>query len=607
MNVSRLPIWLPIGIVATALLATVSLVARHRVEAGNQATGLAVELETVEGLAAAQGIPLDRALDQLKAQGVNAMVLSEETVAELVAEGRLRPDSASAYGFSGDPASNARLSRAFAARFPAFRDGGMRSGVPIGAARATSVGLNPEQAQIARDRGFAIIARFSNPVGADRQTVRETLSWAHELGATVFLPQGETVLGRRDALPATVEALEELDMTYVTPEFGKIGGDANIVAKIPGRIVRLHSAQAQELDRLSLPDAVERYAKAARERNIRYLLIRPLSPGAEAPLSAFVDFVKRIHRQLLKEGGAVGTPRPFAAPEVPRPVFPLLALAAMSVVGFLGITFVRPTGLRIAGWTLLGLLGVACWTDAARPFAALLAALAFPVAAFVALDRGPDALRRPLVGFLTVVGISLVGGLTVAGLLNDLPYYVKADVFPGVKLAVFLPVVAVFLYFATQGLDLKAELRNPITWGAATFALVVLAVLGFMLTRTGNDGPAGVSPTELAFRNLLDNVLYVRPRTKEFLIGHPLLVVGIGMLNGSRREGKGSAAAIWAALALAGGAIGATSVVNTLCHLHTPIALNLVRIAIGALLGCIIGLVLWGLVRRALPRIGGGT
>jgi hypothetical protein len=109
--------------------------------------------------------------------------------------------------------------------------------------------------------------------------------------------------------------------------------------------------------------------------------------------------------------------------------------------------------------------------------------------------------------------------------------------------------------------------------------------------------------------------MFVRPRTKEFLIGHPLLIVGIGMMSlfrvGVRSPGleveepaqdKGQALTGWAALAMMIGSMGQTDIVNTLCHLHIPVMLSVARIGIGALLGCIIGTALWAIVLRLLPR-----
>jgi hypothetical protein len=120
--------------------------------------------------------------------------------------------------------------------------------------------------------------------------------------------------------------------------------------------------------------------------------------------------------------------------------------------------------------------------------------------------------------------------------------------------------------------------------------LVLLAVV-LMLMRTGNEAPGAVSDIELRLRALLENLMNVRPRTKEFLIGHPALVLALMLLIQHRRA--------WLPLAMLLGAIGQVSVVNTFCHLHSPLAVSLLRVAWGAGLGVGLGLsilAVWGLL-----------
>src|SRR5205823_12796035 len=99
--------------------------------------------------------------------------------------------------------------------------------------------------------------------------------------------------------------------------------------------------------------------------------------------------------------------------------------------------------------------------------------------------------------------------------------------------------------------------------------------------------------TEMSLRNMLDRYL-VRPRTKEFLIGHPALLAAL--LLGATRAGRG----VRLSLALIG-SIGQVSMVNSFCHLHTPLLMTVTRVFNGLWLGVLIG---WGAARllgRRLP------
>jgi hypothetical protein len=141
----------------------------------------------------------------------------------------------------------------------------------------------------------------------------------------------------------------------------------------------------------------------------------------------------------------------------------------------------------------------------------------------------------------------------------------------------------------------QALWNQPMTLGGIVIGLVALVALAFLLARSGNDPGVGVSGLELKFRALLDRVLLVRPRTKEFLIGHPALLLGIALAAMRRPK--------WALPVLIVGTIGQVSIVNTFCHLHTPLAVSVLRVVNGLWTGIVVALVAaWVLDRLWLSR-----
>jgi hypothetical protein len=115
-------------------------------------------------------------------------------------------------------------------------------------------------------------------------------------------------------------------------------------------------------------------------------------------------------------------------------------------------------------------------------------------------------------------------------------------------------------------------------------------------------------------RNVLDRFLYVRPRTKEFMIGHPMLVIGVGMLSvyytlraklvdNPSLEPRVKALGGWTTIVLMVSAMGQTGIVNTLSHIHIPVLLSIARVGIGLVIGCIIGLAFWSVLSRAALRV----
>jgi hypothetical protein len=605
----------------TTVLACISIAMRVKVENSNNQYAIAADSDSIESLAASEGLTIEEAIPRLKQQGLNAIVLQEQTVGELISEGRveligmtLQPSAnisdrgqVKSLAFADD-ATVDRVVQGLTIRFgdlvKSSRPRDRKLALPpvdTASLRGTAIGLDPRIADIAKKNGLMIIARCSNPSGITSKAVGQTLTWANRLGATIFLAQGEQVLGRRDAIETTANTLTSLKMLYASPEFAKLGGDVDMLERIPGSVIRLHSAQAAELDKLSVGAAVERYRKAGKERNMRVLLVRPLSNASDAPLTSLGEFIGSIQSALAKEGLSVGTPVPYKAPGVPSFLRILIGLAGGACLFWTGIQVLRGqykvhASLVLALLTILG----SATNGKGLQIAALSLSMVFPVAAYLWLMRTKP---NVWVGFFGISLLSMVGGLCVAGLLNGIDYYIRAETFGGVKASVFLPIFVIGIACFAHLNNFRGALKEPITWGAAATGVLILGGLGLMVMRTGNDNPNAVSGGELAFRGLLEQLLPVRPRTKSFLVGFPALFIALSLLARVRyqpvRLGKLSG---WTALLVMVGGIGLTDVVNTFCHLHTPVMTSLFRNIEGIVLGLVIGVVIWTLLHKVLEK-----
>jgi len=118
--------------------------------------------------------------------------------------------------------------------------------------------------------------------------------------------------------------------------------------------------------------------------------------------------------------------------------------------------------------------------------------------------------------------------------------------------------------------------------------LFVLAVAGIYILRTGNFG-LPVMELEIKLREALERLLLVRPRLKEFLIGHPALVLLLASNHKQLRP-----------ILLSIAVIGQLSLVNTFTHIHTPVLLSLLRSIYGLVFGFAIG---WLILRLCLILI----
>lgn len=603
----KAPVWLWAAVVLSALIASFNLSYRYRAEADNRAVGLLVEAGVLEDMAAVSGESFGELLARYKLNGLTGVALTEQTIGELCDRGALQlAEGEDSTRISGSSPLVAHVRAALSVRLKSqqavqhLADDSILVKAPAGFLRSVSVGINPVLAAWVSQVGLEIVARHGNGIGYDEATITWLLTVSKGMGAKYFLPSGDQVLGSRKLLPFTRSELRRLELYYVTPEFVKITGDASTATELVDQTVRLHSIQAAEIDRMDPASVFERYGKAFRERNIRWLLVRPMTQASEDSVESFGSMLQSLAHRIGDEGGAIKAPRPFTDPGLPKWAPLALALVSVVCVIWLGMEILpRPWSFLVAVLSIL--LAVASYSEGARNYYALVAALAFPIIGYVLLDwQKPGIIWR----YLILSGFSLVGGLVTAGMLVDATYMIHADQFSGVKVAQFLPIFVVGALLARQVIDLKAAMKSPIYWGTALLSIVGLVALLFMMGRSGNDNPASVSGLELKFRAILDQVLYTRPRTKEFLIGHPALIVGLGLLTASLKNPKLKGVA---AVLLIVGMVGQTSIVNTMCHLHTPLDVSLSRIVIGVIVGGIIGAIVWVVVRSALVRVEGNS
>jgi len=458
------------------------------------------------------------------------------------------------------------------------------------------LGLDPVQVAQVRAGGKPIVARLINPQGITPLALRGSLLFAREQGASLLIFAGDQVLGYRPGLQATAHNIQANAMRFGAIEFAKQAGAGNLTQAIPQHTVRVHSVGLAESLLLSPGEIVERLERAAQERNIRVLYLR----AAGADTATLRDILQQLERRLHRAGYAIreSGARPFGALQPPAWQFALVGLGVGVLAGW-ALTLFR----RVGVWAFAPLaLGVAfallCLLPLGRKAVALAAALLFPTVGVVAmawLAQGVapnlwQGARLLLVPFAW----SLMGALHIVGLLAETPFLIKADQFAGVKLAHALPLLLVLVFYTAWVVgrwDFWREwLTHPVLWGQALLALVVLGAVGLMLIRTGNEAPGAVPDWELRMRALLESVMQVRPRTKEFLIGHPALVVGVWMLLTGRTR--------FLPLVMFLATIGQASVVNTFCHLHSPLLVSLQRTGWGILLGVGLGLLVLGVLTR---------
>ena len=521
--------------------------------------------------------------------------------------------------------------------------------------RTLGLGLPPDAIRAARATGLAIVGRIGNFLTVTPTRAALALNALRAQGAKIVIFNGDDVLGFKDMerdtslllrdpdAPHATQAGETLPpasgLVYGAVEFSKQHGDEKLSAMLHGDYVRVHAIQAAELANMDENEVEERFVKAVRERNMRLCYVRLLTQGGEDPVGQNVEFLKKLNRSMARGafatggGFAFGPAERFGETGVARPVFALVALGvaggtAWMVAALLPLPNRWPRGILLL--LLLFCVGLALAGETGRRLAALLAGISFPALACLltfprvqermAGEAGSPMDARPLSKFACVregarrlaiaSGVTAIGIIHVVGLLATRPFMLRANQFLGIKAQHAIPVVIIAAAALVGGvarsgegwrafrnriesriqsiLDSPLQLRLVLVGGIALFALMLI------VARTGNDAGVGVSGFELKARSILDRFLVERPRTKEFLIGHPAFVLGIAWWLRGRRK--------LALPAFVVGSIGQVSILNTFCHIHTPLPVSIWRDVIGLVIGAVIGVLAFYLAELVLPR-----
>lgn len=497
------------------------------------------------------------------------------------------------------------------------------------------VGFDPADFALADAAGLRPVPRPRPAPGESPDSVKQIWSdlaaLAPKADSVIFY--GDEIIGYRadsaDGLLATAAAINRLGWTVDLIEnmsqlsYVEQKGYQLVAEATNYRVARVFS-MGQAWQNKEVPSNVANmWARAVPERNIRVLFIRPffgnLAPGQTATDATAQTLLATSHA-LQKQGFVPGTPGFFTPYEVP---WLMRGLMGIAVVGagllWLGL-FVE---LRERFWVPLGLVGAllsiaACFV-APNMGATLLsigAATLFPTLAVTwlmarwNLNAQADAANEPtapqgartfgglvakvVAGMLTFFGLCLVGGLLVAASLGDIRHMLEFAFFRGVKLVFILPLLLVLVGYLLLGragsltqtgrfllgkvdriLDRSVKYRD-----LAVGAVVGLAVL-YYITRSGNFPILPVSGLEIKMRTALEQLLFARPRNKEFLIAYPALILAATLLwSGWRR---------WVWLLLVAASTGAVSVVNSFEHVRTPWLMSLLRGVNGLWVGAIVG------------------
>ena len=490
-----------------------------------------------------------------------------------------------------------------------------------------ALGIPTDQIDLAKHLGLLVIPRFQNDERFAKPQIEgmidDVLQRDRLVSTIVFFGLRNAVAGYPDHLVDASDVFKEHGPKSERPfNFGAIEtyddsqiqkGSETLARLIPGQTVRVQAISKTELDKIDLNEAIGRYELGVRERNVRVVYLRPW-PHRDGDLSieqTNVEMIKTLAGDLRAHGFRFGRATPIPLYHGDNRI--LVGVATLAVPSML-VLLLGSFGWYRRNWAIgfyaIGVVayaaGIASHHDMlVRSMFALCGALLFATAAFVAIagafreppaQKFSDQIVRSLAWTLLATGVALLGALVVIGIMSSPLAMEEIERFRGVKLVLALPpLIALLLYLFSgrfnSGIERPADVLAARVQVYQLFVGLVICAAGALLVmRSGNQSDVGPSQLELAMRHGLAAALNVRPRLKEFAVGFPALML-LPALTPAHRKVAG-----WL-FALAIG-VGLGDLIDTFSHLHTPIAISLLRVIIGLVVGALAGSMLIAIYRK---------
>ncbi len=207
-----------------------------------------------------------------------------------------------------------------------------------------------------------------------------------------------------------------------------------------------------------------------------------------------------------------------------------------------------------------------------------------------------EKLSAPLLAVISPILLALImslGGIVMSSLLSGIDYYINNDIFRGIKLSLFAPllytaVAFYFMFMQNKISEIVESIKGILFFNIKVYWVIIAGIVGLVgliyIRRSGNVNT--ISSLETAMRSLITESFAARPRTKEFIVGYPCLVLFVYYLKKTNIR-------LLQIILACGAAICAASISNSFCHVFTDAATIFMRVVNGLLIAAPICIVVY--------------
>lgn len=498
------------------------------------------------------------------------------------------------------------------------------------------LGMPTDEMQAVNDAGFYVVARPTNYRQCTKDDIDAFFDRLDGYQVSAIVASGSQTLGAPDESQYMAQQMRQRGLTLGMIEgvtqlkFFPQDGMLDIAKANDYQSARLYSIPKDEQKKMKVNEAIDRWGTTDDERNIRFNLLKTFEKPAPdmTLLETNMSYVAGVKNKLEAQGFTMGRAGVFASfyPEAPLRSLVMLGVASGIV---LYLSLVIPAMKSKQAYILLAVLALVMVVpvlmghgNKIRVAAALAAANVFPaISVLWILDKIRQRVPQQGAGLLRMIGtgvaalfvcgmISYVGAAYLSASLADTEYLLEVNIFRGIKLTFILPIVLVAIGFLqrfdvfdgkmddTEGFleQFKRILDVPVKVKTLLGLFLVLVAAVVLVARSGHTMGMPVSATELKFRAFLEQAMYARPRTKEFMIGHPaFLLAAMAWFR------KWPTMVLFVLVMVA--TIGQGSMVETFAHMRSPILMSTARGLGGLVLGAGVGAICMILVDMWLKYV----
>ena len=639
-------------ILIALILSVIVGIQRSQLENDFKQVDLAMSLNKVRELALKDSYDENELLKQLQRKGISSIAVHEDTIETLSFQGKIAflktndltslnyiqdiVISDSEYIFPGellimckDYALFERMKNVFQQYLTenmvqeyTFNDGKTFSLILHGnEEELVKLGLGFSEDDIARIQalGFNVILRPKNSSKVAPEIVRQklvTIGGLVNISLIIFDEEEAVGYPSIKMLSETAKFLQENNYPFGMIEFTSQKGIHTIASKISQLAVRVHSITEEEMEKISLNTAIDRWTRAAQERNIRLFYLNPFLKIRDGDLVQYnLDYIESIRNELVRYNYTIGKASLFSTYQVSSIFIYIIGLGIISAGMLLFMEFLMLSKkhgliLFIVSFIFLFIINQLAGKIFLMKILALASALIFPTLAIimnknyflkVSINRDQDPtnldlaccsylelLKKIFTGITRIMIISLIGGLLIGALLTHYQFILAIQLFSGIKIAYIFPLLIVTFYLWWMSKEDKRllieDFRKPILFEHAFLVFIFLVFGVIYIVRSGNFSFLPVPEIEEKMRLFLEKILVARPRSKEFLIGYPLLSLAIAMNFLGIHYLKFPIVIM--------GTVAPVTIVNTFCHVHTSLSFSLLRTFHGYWLGLLFSIVL---------------